>query len=222
MRSPTTSEGLVTNILTRIGLETAILSVTANALKKGFTDATASFRQFLLRNGIHDFESQAPGLANIKYLPVTLLTTSGDILGEISLQRPATKNGRMYRLSKLGSIREPLSITPDDLLMFVASNGSLKLINLTNQLGADPNDGSMSASRGGAILELAKRHVIQVMRYMPECAPSKGGGATQREIGEISGLGIANQSISSSIIPILVEDGKIERIKTNQRYRLCH
>lgn len=80
--------------LTRFGLDFELIQPTGNALHKGIMDATAKYRAFLLRRGVHDYDSQPQGTDSKVKLPAFIVTPEGRrVNSTASLYRPVTKDG---------------------------------------------------------------------------------------------------------------------------------
>jgi hypothetical protein len=80
--------------LTRYGLDYGLLEPTSTGLGKSILDATADYRGFLYREGIHDFDAQGQGVDDKRTISATVITADGDgMQAEASLYRPRTKDG---------------------------------------------------------------------------------------------------------------------------------
>lgn len=80
--------------LTRYGLDYGLLEPTNTGLAKSIMDATADYRLFLRREGIHNFDRQPQGTENKCMIPATVITVNGLAMkADASLYRPRTKNG---------------------------------------------------------------------------------------------------------------------------------
>jgi hypothetical protein len=206
----------------------ATLHVSPTAFRKGYTDATTPVREFLQRTGIHDFGSQQPGERNIRYIDVVGLTTEGSQQQKLSFLRPASKNGRMCRVSMLRGLKRPLSLLADDVLLCTVKDQKLHLCNLTwiaqrdaQSVGEKPE--KTAPLSGLSIMAAAKSRVIHVMRCMPECKAIRGKGARTPEISELSGISFSQRPslLVNAILDELLIEGQVE-IVNGKRYRLCH
>lgn len=105
------------------GVDVAFLVPTETGLRKSILDATATFREFLLRNGVHDYATQLQGPANKKLLEATLIGRNGFAKTEASLYRPVTKQGdpRIWfrGLKGFAEPRDLLGIATDGRALFV-------------------------------------------------------------------------------------------------------
>jgi hypothetical protein len=225
MRSPTVQESAILEALSLCEVKLALLQITATALEKGYTDATLAFREFLQSENIHDFSAQNPGESSIRYVEAVAQTADGARRVTVSFQRPAAKEGRMYRFSKLGSLRPLLDIQEDDILSFFVRSGELHVINLTDMASARRELTLKEKSRGAQITTLAKAHLLHVMRCMPECASGRGSGARAHDISDLCGFETgADTQFVSLLLEMLCGTGELEVVKTKtpKRYRLCH
>jgi hypothetical protein len=224
MRELTILESRILNALSLCGLDHALITVSSNALKKGFTDATVPLREFLRRQSIHNFDAQANGKHSIAYYPIMALGRDGWVDGEISFQRPATKGGRMCRISKIGGIKTILELEPNDVLLCFVRNGILHFMNLTRFGTFEQGIDLQERSHGATIINAAKQRVLFVMRCMPECSAA-GKGARCSEIAELSGL-ILETRKSALVLPLLnelVNEGQVNvPPKQKNTFRLCH
>lgn len=228
MRSLSKRENAVTSLLEFAAVDFAMLHITKTGLEKGYTDATASFRDFLKRTGIHDYSLQSAGEEFIKYVHVFGLTDAGIQLLQISFQRPATKGGRMSRVSMLGGLKRPMQVRDGDILLFTIRENQLALANLTQIAERVSPEESRSASekrQGSAILKIAMDRLIHVMEAMPVCESDSGIGARPAEITELSGMSLERQrgALVSVLLDELCLEERIEAVGKNPRkYRLCH
>lgn len=228
MRPLHPEEAQLLALLTFCGADHALLHVSRTALGKGYADATIPLRDFLLRTGIHDFNAQPSGEHAIRYVDVVGLSPEGPQQMKLSFQRPATKNGRMCRVSMLVGLKRPLNLLKGDIILISANQQCLQLCNLTS-IARRPADSTTVAHAnsppdgGGAIVAAAKKRVIHVMRCMPECRAVMGPGARSVEIGELSGLVLKQRAslLVNTILDELLVDGHVELVGA-KRYRLCH
>ncbi len=80
-------------ILTENGVELTLLEPTATGLNKAILDATGPVRSFLLRQSIHDYETQGQGQSNKVKNAARLIGSEIAVRSEASLYRPSTKMG---------------------------------------------------------------------------------------------------------------------------------
>jgi hypothetical protein len=228
MRSLTARENAIIRLFQFIGVDHAILQITQTGLAKGYTDATIPFRQFLKRTGIHDYMLQRAGKKFIKYVDVFGFTTGEPQLLKVSFQRPATKGGRMFRISMLGSLRQPLQIQDADLLLFFVHENQLRLANLTQMTARlveqKPLSFSSRTQQGSTIVTIAKNRILHVMEAMPECEPGVGNGTRPTEIAELSGMLL--EKYPGRFVNALLDDLLFEQCieistKIPKKLRLC-
>ena len=226
MRELHPHESVCANILSFSGLDYALLHITQTGLDKGYTDATKGFREFLLRAGVHDFENQQAGETHIKYLDTVGLTAEGPQNLKLSLQRPAAKEGRMFRLSMLGGLKQPLQIEAGDLLLFSCRENKLRLLNLTSIAESRPDQATAPSDQKetNKTIGAAKERILHVMQCMPSCRALSGAGASMRDIGDLSGMLLQNNryALTNALLEELIIEGRIELLTTTRRLRLCH
>jgi hypothetical protein len=222
-------EADILKLLTFCGVDHAVLAMTAPALMKGFIDATNSVRDLLRRHGVHDFQLQEAGEQSIKYVEVVAMTDAMPKTMTLSLQRPAAKGGRFFRISKLGALKQPLRLALGDLVLISIAQGKIRLSNLTWMLlrsKSDLADGlTAHLETGGHIVSAAKERLLQVMRCMPSCRAGEGGGASSQDIAELTGLHLTSSraAISTPLLSELVREYQVEIASETpqKRYRLC-
>jgi hypothetical protein len=228
MRPLSKKEEAIAGLINFVDVDFATLQVTQTGLKKGYTDATVPFREFVKRTGIHDYSIQKPGVQAIKYISVFALTTRGPEVLEMSFQRPATKGGRMCRVSMLGGLKRPLNLQDKDTLIFFVRDNQLQIANLTNLTERTINPEMASPvkkhEKGTMVMTIAKNRVIHVMEAMPECEANTGSGARANEIAELTGMLL--ESSAGALVNLLLDELQLEnRIQTiptnNKKYRLC-
>jgi len=226
MRTLSKREAIVVNLFKFIGVDHSMLQITQTGLDKGYTDATVEFREFLKRTGIHEYATQTAGKKSI--VDVFGLTVSGPEVLKLSFLRPATKGGRMFRVSMLGGLRHPLQIQVDDVLIFFVRDNQLNLLNLTQSTDRMPDRESSTASskvaQGAAILAIAKNRILHVMESIPQCEANSGTGARVIDIGELSGMFLEKRrgTVVNALLDELDFEGQIETSSNNpKKYRLC-
>lgn len=104
------------------------VQVTATGLKKSILDATAPMRAYFKENRVHDYELQPKGQDCKAMIPAHILTGFKDIVTQVSMYRPETKDGDprlwIYRLKE--------TTEADDIHAIIAMNPrELYVINLT-------------------------------------------------------------------------------------------
>lgn len=109
------------------GIATGLLVPTETGYKKSIMDATFSFRDFLLEEGIHNYSTQKQGVK--EFVEANFVLPDRCIKSKASLYRPITKDGDpriwFYNLKKY--------CNPTDLLAVVASDNELYVFNMSNQ-----------------------------------------------------------------------------------------
>ncbi len=88
-----TSVGEVLTLFNETGLDVGLLVPTPTGLTKSIMDATATFRDFLVDAGIHDFSRQEQGQENKVVVPARMIFANGLKSTKLSLYRPNTKKG---------------------------------------------------------------------------------------------------------------------------------
>lgn len=117
--------------LTAESVDITLLQPTWTALNKGYMDATASLRNYLKENSLHDFDGQGRGAhENGIKLKAFLVSEKGQVGASASLYKPnakPTKDGdpRIW-FSKLHHYT-----SPDDMLAVTEHDSGLIVINLT-------------------------------------------------------------------------------------------
>lgn len=81
---------------------------------------------------------------------------------------------------------------------------------------------------GQALIDLCKRHLIETMQSLPECAPD-GAGLGQKALEDAAGFALSLPEYDGyftwSLLVALTLDGRVEAIqpgKRNKKYRLTH
>jgi hypothetical protein len=117
--------------LTAESVDITLLQPTWTGLGKGYMDATASVRNYLKENGLHDFDRQGRGAReNGEKIEAFLVSEQGQIKAPASLYKPKAKptqdgDPRIW-FSKLHH-----HANPDDMLAVTEHEGHLFVINLT-------------------------------------------------------------------------------------------
>jgi hypothetical protein len=109
-------------------VDVCFLVPTLTGIEKSIIDATASVRQFLAHNEIHDFERQKQGTENKVLIPAYFVAPDRLIETKASLYRPVTKKGdpRIW-FQKLKTYAVPYN-----LLGIVTNGESLIVFNLSH------------------------------------------------------------------------------------------
>lgn len=114
--------------LTAAAIDSTLIQPTATGLNKSILDATTPVRNFLRESGLHNYELQGQGASDHGVrLNAWLVDIDKTIPSTASLYRPNTKQGdpRIW-FSKLPGFAEP-----DDMLVMMAHDGGLAVVNLT-------------------------------------------------------------------------------------------
>lgn len=114
--------------LTAESVDVTLIQPTRTGLEKSIMDATASVRNYLLDNQIHDYDAQGQGASEhgVKVEAVLLgVDQAEDSIA--SLYRPKTKKGD----PRIWFTKLPGYANPDDMLAITAHEGKLYTINLT-------------------------------------------------------------------------------------------
>lgn len=114
--------------ISNLGIRYTTFQTYWTSLDKGYFDAIAPIRTFLLEEGIHDYTIQGQGQINKEYRDAYLLTgTYEPIAAKASLYRPTTKKGdpRLW-FSKLHKYTNP-----DDIFAMFHIGEVLYIINVT-------------------------------------------------------------------------------------------
>lgn len=126
MRDPNDFEAGNLAFLKVRGFDFGLLEPTPTGLAKSIMDAAGPYRDFLLRNSIHDYGSQPQGRDGKRIIPAGFLDPSGEVVETAaSLYRPGTGNGdpRVW-FSGLGKYCDP-----GDILVTLWQGGRLLLAN---------------------------------------------------------------------------------------------
>ena len=89
------------SLISRTGLDSSLLELTATGLEKSIMDATTPIRRMLVSAGLHDYSTQLQGPQHKEFLQTTLFSEDRVKRVKASLYRPRTKNGdpRIWFLS---------------------------------------------------------------------------------------------------------------------------
>ena len=107
------------------GIDCTFIVPTATGLQKSIMDATTSFREYLKKSNLHDFNQQKQGPDSKVLIPTIIISDLVTIEGQTSLYRPETKEGdpRIW-ISRLNSHADE-----NDLIAIIASGKKLIAIN---------------------------------------------------------------------------------------------
>lgn len=156
------------------GVEAAYLVPTATGLEKSIMDAHSPLRDFLRKEGVHDFSVQAQGQAAKVVLPAHLLTGQGGLQEKASLYRPETKQGdpRIWISGLRGYA------APGDLLAILAHRGEIFVVNASTpgvlDSGRDPTSAlgrvlqAIAAAKNEPVRELLEKlRAIAALGFVP-------------------------------------------------------
>lgn len=111
------------------GVSVAFLVPTPTGFEKSIMDATATVRELLLNENVHNYETQKQGPENKVIVKTYLITPDSKIETETSLYRPVTKKGDpriwIYQLKKY--------CNPCNLLALFFIDKELYILNLSNK-----------------------------------------------------------------------------------------
>lgn len=114
-------------VLTENSIPFTLIEPTSTALKKSIMDATASVRNYLKEQSLHDYTLQKQGSSHKIMLNALLVLADSTIKSQASLYRPQTKKGdpRIWfrKLSKHASA--------NDILALMGFEGTIYVLNLT-------------------------------------------------------------------------------------------
>ena len=127
MRPFTPFEQKNLQFMSNLGIRYTTFQTYWTSLEKGYFDAIAPLRTFLLEEGIHDYACQGQGQLNKEYRDAYLLTETLLVPAKASLYRPQTKKGdpRIW-FSRLHNHAQP-----DDLFVLFHLRQCLYIINIT-------------------------------------------------------------------------------------------
>ncbi len=187
--------------LTAASIDVTLIQPTRTGLEKSIMDATASVRNYLLDNQVHDYHTQGLG-ASVHGVKVdsVLMRTDRAENSIASLYRPKTKKGD----PRIWFTKLPEYANPDDILAITAHEGKLYTINLT-QVDIDY---VLDEKRSGALWELLQEisneatavadELLARLRFIASCGlvPSVMNTRADTAVGRTleTALGIAINS----------------------------
>jgi len=146
------------NLIQSVGLPVAFMTPTATGLQKSLLDAIAPVREFLLKAGIHDYNSQMRGQSHKRSLRGILLSSSGTAPMTVTLYRPDTKDGD----PRIWFGRLKYHARAGDMLALFVAKGALHLTNLSGvDLESPAASSYLHAVGGGAARTPAPGHTTQ-------------------------------------------------------------
>jgi len=118
--------------LTSLSIDATLIQPTKTGLGKSILDATAPVRNYLRRNGLHDYETQGTGAKeNGTELTATFISSANETRTRTSLYRPKAKGkGGDPRIWFSGL---PEFANPNDLVALIANEGGLVCVNITQE-----------------------------------------------------------------------------------------
>ena len=159
-------EGVIRAFAAR-GVEAAFLVPTDTGLGKSIMDAHGQLRDYLRREGLHDYAAQAQGPASKKVVRAWHLGAAGRVEAKASLYRPETKEGD----PRIWVTGLPRHARAGNLLAIFAHAGELYVAN---------------ASAPG-VVESLDDPSSPLGRLVREIALAKGGPATEL-LGKLRGI----------------------------------
>jgi hypothetical protein len=127
MRSLTSSEQEKVKFLTKNQISLTLIEPTETGLKKSIMDATTPVRNYLVENGIHDFNLQTQGPDNKVLIEALIYDDKNVKKSKASVYRPVTKNGDpriwFYGLTSYAD--------PNDIIGIISYENKLHVFNLT-------------------------------------------------------------------------------------------
>lgn len=127
MRELTNLETERIRILTENSISLCLIEPTENGLKKSIMDATGTVRNYLKKNGFHDYEIQLQGPENKVLLDSCIYGTGAVYSSNASLYRPITKKGDP-RIWFSGLTHHAV---PNDILGLVSYDGKIHVLNIS-------------------------------------------------------------------------------------------
>lgn len=142
MRKLTKDEQNKIKLLTKNQVSLTLIEPTETGLKKSIMDATASVRNFLKSENIHDYDLQNQGPDNKILMRTIIHTGFKSIKSQASLYRPLTKNGDpriwFYSLTKIADPNDIVAITYFDDAFHVFNLTKLDIEGLINSSILNP------------------------------------------------------------------------------------
>lgn len=148
MRQLTEQEQAKLKALTSYSVTLTLIEPTRTGLEKSIMDATGPVRQYLLEQGLHNFQDQEQGQEHKVMLPAELLLATETKSSSASLYRPTTKQGdpRIW----FSGLKEIAS--PNDILALLAFDQKIYVFSLTSL----PIESLLASSTENPLKELAE------------------------------------------------------------------
>lgn len=153
------------------GVEPGFIVPTKTGIEKSIMDAHHGLRRFLMKNNIHNFETQGFGAQeNGLKIPVILLSPQGEITQELSLYRPRTKSGDPRIWTNIRNFARP-----DNLLAFFrGANNTLYLINCSDRTFFETRNHSGSILNSALQSALETSQVSQQLLNLLKSVAARG------------------------------------------------
>ena len=183
------------------GCTSILLFVTATGLQKNILDATEPMRRMFLREGIHDYTTQAQGPENKVIKPTRVLGSLSNEQTSVSLYRPKTKTGD----PRLWFSEFKRFANPDDVCAVFVHEGLIHLLNLTRSTVASDLERGVFSYAAQLIQDLGERRgsvtreLLTLLREIAAKGPLKAVCSGPTAIGRTieTALGIQINSSSS-------------------------
>lgn len=194
MRQLSTLELKRIEFLTSKQVEVALIEPTRTGLDKSIMDATAPVRDFMKRNGVHDFEVQQQGPDHKHLIETNILTNTSSLRTRTSLYRPVTKTGDprlwIYKIKEYCSPNDILALTFYDGELWVFNLSTLDIISLAAGTGAFAKFITDYAATENEVADelLNKIRVIAAKGFIP--SPYSGDTSIGRLLEEELGIRI--------------------------------
>lgn len=150
LKASNTSIEAALRLFNGAGISTGLLVPTATGYGKSIMDATLSFRDFLKREDIHEYSTQAQGPENKVFKPASFVYPDKYVPSLASLYRPVTKHGdpRLWfkDLKKYCKPTDLLAVIYYKEEMFVFNMSNKELVNSFGIPGSYPHELLMSCA----------------------------------------------------------------------------
>ena len=142
MRSLTELEQSRIALLTKNQVSLTLIEPTQNGLTKSIMDATASVRNFLLKEKIHNYNEQKQGPINKVLYPAKIYIAKKVLESKASLYRPSTKNGDpriwFYKLTSFANANDLIAIIPFQNCLHIFNLTQIDIENLLSSKDTNP------------------------------------------------------------------------------------
>lgn len=142
MRSLTKLEQGRIALLTKNQVSLTLIEPTQTGLTKSIMDATASVRNFLQKEKVHNYKEQKQGPTNKMIYPAKIYNTTEVLESKASLYRPITKNGDpriwFYKLTSFAKANDLIAIIPFQDCLHVFNLTQIYIENLLSSKNNNP------------------------------------------------------------------------------------